>query len=43
MIVALVALFWTRDAIAGLLLVPYLVWVSYAVTLSIGFAVTNAA
>ena len=42
MILALVVLFWRRDRIAGALLLPYLLWVTYAVTLSIGFAVLNA-
>lgn len=41
MIVALVALFWRIDRVAGYLLIPYLLWVSYAVTLSVGFAVMN--
>jgi tryptophan-rich sensory protein len=35
-------MFWRRDRLAGALLVPYLVWVTYAATLSIGFAVMNA-
>ena len=38
---ALGLLFWRRDRIAGALLLPYLLWVTYAVTLSIGFAVLN--
>ncbi len=42
MIVLLVVLFWRLDRLAGLLLVPYLLWVTYAATLSIGFAVMNA-
>jgi benzodiazapine receptor len=42
MIVGLVVLFWKRDRVAGSLLLPYLLWVSYAVTLSIGFAVLNS-
>lgn len=42
MIVVLVVLFWKRDRIAGALLLPYLLWVTYAVTLSVGFAVMNA-
>ncbi len=42
MILALVVLFWKRDRLAGSLLVPYLLWVTYAVTLSIGFAVMNS-
>ncbi len=41
MIVVLVMLFWKRDRIAGAVLLPYLMWVTYAVTLSIGFAVMN--
>jgi len=41
MIVALTVLFWRRDHAAGMLLLPYLAWVSYAVTLNIGFAVLN--
>lgn len=42
MILVLVILFWKHDRIAGALLLPYLLWVTYAVTLSIGFAVMNA-
>jgi tryptophan-rich sensory protein len=42
MILALQVLFWKLDRIAGALLVPYLLWVSYAVTLNIGFAVMNS-
>jgi translocator protein len=42
MILILTALFWKRDRIAGALLLPYLLWVTYAVTLSIGFAVKNS-
>lgn len=42
MIAVLVILFSKRDRIAGLLLLPYLLWVTYAVTLSIGFAIMNA-
>lgn len=42
MIVALVVLFWKCDRLAGALLLPYLLWVSYAVTLSVGFALMNA-
>jgi benzodiazapine receptor len=41
MILALVVMFWRRDRAAGALLVPYLLWVTYAVTLSIGFAIMN--
>lgn len=41
MILALVVLFWKRDRTAGALLVPYLLWVTYAVTLSVAFAVMN--
>lgn len=41
MILVLIVLFWKRDRIAGALLLPYLLWVTYAVTLSIGFAVMN--
>jgi translocator protein len=41
MILLLVILFWRRDAIAGALLLPYLLWVSYATTLNIGFAALN--
>lgn len=41
MILALVVLFWRLDRWAGALLVPYLLWVTYAATLSIGFAVMN--
>lgn len=40
-IVALVVLFFRLDRAAGALLLPYLLWVSYAATLSIGFAVMN--
>lgn len=42
MIVALVVLFWKCDRLAGALLLPYLLWVTYAVTLSVGFAVMNS-
>lgn len=41
MILALLILFWRRDRIAGVLLIPYLLWVTYATTLNIGFAVMN--
>lgn len=41
MIVALVATFWRLDRTAGAMLVPYLLWVTYASSLSIGFAVMN--
>lgn len=43
MILALVVLFWKCDRTAGALLLPYLLWVTYAVTLSIGFAIMNPA
>ncbi len=42
MILILTALFWKRDRIAGALLLPYLLWVTYAATLSIGFAIMNS-
>ncbi len=42
MILALSFLFWKRDRIAGMLLIPYLLWVTYAATLSIEFAFLNA-
>lgn len=41
LIAVLIFLFWRRDRMAGLLLVPYLLWVTYATTLNIGFAVLN--
>lgn len=41
MIAVLLVLFWRHDRVAGVLLVPYLAWVSYASTLSIGIAVMN--
>ena len=41
MIAVLTVLFWRRDCIAGGLLVPYVLWVAYATTLNIGFAVLN--
>ena len=41
-ILTLVIVFWKRDRIAGALLLPYLVWVTYAVTLSVAFAVMNS-
>ena len=41
MILALVVVFWRLDRIGGALLVPYLAWVTYAATLSVGFAVMN--
>lgn len=40
-ILVLVRLFWKRDRLAGALLMPYLLWVTYATTLSVGFAVMN--
>ena len=43
MILALVVMFWQRDRLAGALLVPYFLWVTYASTLSIGFAMMNPA
>lgn len=42
MILVLGVLFWNRDRVAGVLLLPYLLWVTYAVTLSIGFAIMNS-
>ena len=42
MILALGVLFWKRDRVAGVLLLPYMLWVTYAVTLSIGFAIMNS-
>lgn len=42
MILALVALFWKCDRAAGVLILPYLLWVTYAATLSIGFALMNS-
>lgn len=42
MILVLAMLFWERDRIAGALLVPYLLWVTYSVTLSVGIAAMNA-
>jgi tryptophan-rich sensory protein len=42
MILVLAVLFWKRDRVAGSLLLPYLLWVTYASTLSIAFAVMNA-
>ncbi len=42
MILVLGVLFWKRDRVAGALLLPYLLWVTYAVTLSIGFAIMNS-
>lgn len=41
MILFLTTLFWKHDRIAGALLLPYLLWVTYAATLSIGFAIMN--
>lgn len=41
MIAVLMVLFWRRDRVAGWLLVPYLLWVTYATTLNIGYAVLN--
>lgn len=42
MILILVTLFWKRDRLAGALLLPYFLWVTYAATLSIGFAIMNS-
>ncbi len=42
MILALAGLFWKRDRFAGALVLPYLLWVTYAATLSIGFAILNS-
>lgn len=33
---------WERDRISGILLVPYLVWVTYATYLNAGFFVLNS-
>lgn len=41
LIVALMRLFWRYSHTATYLLVPYLLWVSYATSLSIGFVVLN--
>jgi benzodiazapine receptor len=41
MIVALTILFWRRDAVAGVMLLPYLLWVTYATTLNIGIVMLN--
>jgi tryptophan-rich sensory protein len=41
MILILTALFGKRVRIAGALLLPYLLWVTYAATLSIAYAVMN--
>jgi tryptophan-rich sensory protein len=41
MILALTVLFWRRDRVAGMLLLPYLLWVTYASTLNIGIALMN--
>ncbi len=41
LIAVVIALFWRRDPVAGGLLIPYLLWVTYATTLNIGFAVMN--
>lgn len=41
-ILVLAIRFWRLDRPAGVLLVPYLLWVTYAVTLSIGFAAMNS-
>lgn len=41
MILAVLVLFRRHDRVAGALLLPYLLWVTYAATLSIGFAAMN--
>lgn len=41
LIVALMRLFWRYSHAATYLLVPYLLWVTYATTLNIGFLVLN--
>ncbi len=41
LIVALMRLYWGHSRLATYLMVPYLLWVSYATTLSIGFLVLN--
>lgn len=41
MIAALIVMFSQRDRIAAGLLVPYVLWVTYATTLNVGFAVMN--
>lgn len=41
MIAAVIVLFWRCDRLAAALLIPYLMWVTYATTLNIGFAVLN--
>ncbi len=41
LIVALMRLYWGHSKLATYLMVPYLLWVSYATTLTIGFLVLN--
>lgn len=40
-IVAVIVAFWRRSRAAGLLLVPYLAWVSFAAALNVSIAVLN--
>ncbi|WP_394620562.1 TspO/MBR family protein [Lentzea sp. JNUCC 0626] len=40
-IAALIVVFWRRNKAAGLLLVPYLAWVSFAAALNLSIAVLN--
>ena len=41
LIVALMKLYWSHSKLATYLMIPYLLWVSYATTLTIGFLVLN--
>jgi benzodiazapine receptor len=40
-IVVTIVLFWPRQRVAALLLVPYLAWVGYATALNLGIVVLN--
>lgn len=41
LIVALMKLYWSHSKLATYLMVPYLIWVSYATTLTVGFLILN--
>lgn len=40
-VIATIGMFWQRDRIAALLLVPYLAWILYATALNVAIAVLN--
>jgi len=41
LVIATIGMFWQRDRIAALLLLPYLVWILYATALNVAIATLN--